>query len=91
MKMNSSEIRSKFLKYFESKGHKIIPSSSLIPHDPTLLFTAAGMVPLKDFFLGKLKPDSPNMTSSQKCIRTIDIDIIGETDRHLSLDRKRHV
>ena len=82
--MNSNEIRSSFLEYFNSIGHKIIPSSSLIPHDDSLLFTAAGMVPLKDYFLGNKKTSTPNMASSQKCIRTIDIDIIGDTDRHLS-------
>ena len=82
--MNSNEIRSSFLEYFESKGHKIMPSASLIPHDNSLLFTAAGMVPLKDFFLGNKNTNTPNMVSSQKCIRTIDIDIIGDTDRHLS-------
>ena len=82
--MNSNEIRQSFLDYFESKNHKVIPSSSLIPHDNSLLFTAAGMVPLKDFFLGNKVPESLNMVSSQKCIRTIDIDIIGDTDRHLS-------
>ncbi len=82
--MNSNEIRTSFLDYFESKGHKVIPSSSLIPHDNSLLFTAAGMVPLKDYFLGNKITKSPNMVSSQKCIRTIDIDIIGDTDRHLS-------
>ena len=74
--MNSNEIRSSFLEYFESKGHKIMPSASLIPHDNSLLFTAAGMVPLKDFFLGNKDTNTPNMVSSQKCIRTIDIDII---------------
>ena len=82
--MNSNEIRQSFLDYFESKNHKVIPSSSLIPHDNSLLFTAAGMVPLKDYFLGNKVPESLNMVSSQKCIRTIDIDIIGDTDRHLS-------
>ena len=82
--MNSNKIRESFLSFFESKGHNIIPSSSLIPHDNSLLFTAAGMVPLKDYFLGNKKTKTPNMVSSQKCIRTIDIDIIGETDRHLS-------
>ena len=82
--MNSNEIRSSFLDYFESKGHKILPSASLIPHDNSLLFTAAGMVPLKDYFLGNKDIETPNMVSSQKCIRTIDIDIIGDTDRHLS-------
>ena len=74
--MNSNKIRESFLSFFESKGHNIIPSSSLIPHDNSLLFTAAGMVPLKDYFLGNKKTDTPNMVSSQKCIRTIDIDIL---------------
>ena len=82
--MNSDDIRSKFLNYFESIDHKILPSASLIPFDDTLLFTAAGMVPLKDFFSGHKEPSNPNMVSSQKCIRTVDIDIIGDTDRHLT-------
>src|SRR5210317_1193833 len=82
--MKSNEIRSKFLEYFQEHNHKILSSASLIPHDDTLLFTAAGMVPLKDYFSGTKTPDNRNMASSQKCISTVDIDIVGDTDRHLT-------
>ena len=82
--MNSHKIRSLFIDYFNKHEHKVLPSSSLIPHDDSLLFTAAGMVPLKDYFMGNAKPPHNKLVSSQKCIRTIDIDIVGDTDRHLT-------
>ncbi len=82
--MNSSELRNTFLKFFEDKGHTIVPSSSLIPHDPSVLFTIAGMIPFKPFFTGEEKPTFKRATSVQKCFRTVDIDIIGTTERHVT-------
>ncbi len=80
--MKSSELRKLFLDYFRSKGHELRPSASLIPEDPSLLFTVAGMVPFKNYFLGKAKPSFTRITTSQKCIRTNDIDNVGRTRRH---------
>jgi alanyl-tRNA synthetase len=77
------QIRTMFLDFFQSKDHRILPSASLIPHgDPTLLLTVAGMVPFKRYFLGLEKPVAPRIATSQKCIRTGDIDSVGKTDRH---------
>ena len=77
--MKSDEIRSAFLKFFEEKGHKVIPSSSLIPvGDPTLLLTNAGMVQIKPYFLGEAVPPSRRLTSCQKCFRTTDIESVGD-------------
>lgn len=81
--MKSSEIRSKWLAFFESKGHKIEPSASLVPHnDPSLLWINAGMAPLKPYFDGRVIPANPRITNSQKCIRTNDIENVGKTRRH---------
>lgn len=77
------QIRTLFLDFFRAKDHRILPSASLIPHgDPTLLLTVAGMVPFKRYFLGLEKPIYPRIATSQKCIRTGDIENVGRTDRH---------
>ncbi|SFK68633.1 alanyl-tRNA synthetase [Paenibacillus sp. 1_12] len=81
--MKASEIRSKWLAFFESKGHRIEPSAPLVPHnDPSLLWINAGMAPLKAYFDGRIVPENPRIANSQKCIRTNDIENVGKTRRH---------
>jgi alanyl-tRNA synthetase len=82
--MDSRTIRKTFLDFFAERGHVVRPSASVIPTDPTLLMTNAGMVPFKPYFLGEEPAPFDRATSVQKCIRTIDIDIIGTTVRHFS-------
>ncbi|MCL2871253.1 MAG: alanine--tRNA ligase [Coriobacteriia bacterium] len=82
--VRTDDIRESFLKFFEEKGSARLPSSSLIPDDPSLLLTPAGMVQFKPIFLGAKQPDVLRATTAQKCVRTTDIDIIGTTGRHLS-------
>ncbi|AFM01291.1 alanyl-tRNA synthetase [Desulfitobacterium dehalogenans ATCC 51507] len=78
-----NQLRDMFLKFFKSKGHKILPSASLIPKDdPTLLLTVAGMVPFKPYFMRKVEPPFPRATTSQKCVRTPDLEVVGKTARH---------
>jgi alanyl-tRNA synthetase len=82
--VTSDEIRTAFLSFFEQKGHKVIPGSSLIPDkDPTLLLTTAGMVQIKPYFLGLQKPPKQRLASCQKCFRTTDIDLVGDS-KHLT-------
>ncbi len=81
--LTGNEIRKKYLDFFKARGHMVLPSASLIPHDdPTLLLIGAGMAPFKPFFTGKQKPPSKRITTCQKCVRTDDIENVGHTARH---------
>jgi len=80
--METAEIRRRWLAFFESKGHAIVPSSPLLYDDPNLLFVGAGMVPFKPYFLGQETPPWKRATSVQKCVRTGDIEEVGKTSRH---------
>ena len=86
--MSANELRRAFTSFFEARGHTIVPSASLIPHDPDLLFTVAGMVPFKPYFLGEQKPPFPRATTVQKCVRAggkdSDLEEVGRDARHLS-------
>ena len=84
--MTTHDIRRRFREFFEERGHLAVPSAPLIPYDddPTVLLTIAGMQPLKQYFLGTAKPPAPRATSCQKCFRTLDIDQVGRTARHLT-------
>jgi alanyl-tRNA synthetase len=84
--MTSDEIRERYLSFFEERGHRRIPSASLVPsaHDPSALLTVAGMHPLKPYFLGQEAPPAARLTNCQKVFRTVDIDNVGNTPRHLT-------
>jgi len=81
--MTSAEIRQKFLDFFEKHGHTVVPSSPLVTDDPSVLFTTAGMQQFKPYYLGKESPYGKNVVSVQKCVRTSDIDEVGD-ERHLT-------
>jgi len=84
--MTSDEIRERYQSFFEERGHQRIPSASLVPsaHDPSALLTVAGMHPLKPYFLGQETPSAKRLTDCQKVFRTVDIDNVGNTARHLT-------
>ena len=84
--MTSDEIRESFLSFFEQRGHRRMPSASLVPatFDPSVLLTTAGMHPLKPYFQGVEEPPARRLTTCQKCFRTTDIENVGNTTRHLT-------
>jgi alanyl-tRNA synthetase len=84
--MKAQEIRDTYLSFFAERGHKIVPSASLVPsaHDPSVLLTTAGMQPFKPYFLGRERPPAPRVADVQKCFRTTDIEEVGNTARHLT-------
>ncbi len=84
--MKAEEIRKTYLTFFEERGHRIVPSASLVPSfdDPSVLLTTAGMQPFKPYFKGEQEPPAPRVTDVQRCFRTVDIDEVGNTARHLT-------
>jgi alanyl-tRNA synthetase len=84
--MKAQQIRDTYLSFFEERGHKIVPSASLVPsvHDPSVLLTTAGMQPFKPYFLGLERPPAPRLADVQKCFRTTDIEEVGNTARHMT-------
>jgi alanyl-tRNA synthetase len=84
--VRSDEIRETYLRFFESRGHLLQPSASLVPssYDPSVLLNTAGMQPLKPYFLGQEDPPATRLTSCQRCFRTTDVDQVGSTARHLT-------
>ncbi len=80
--LSGSEIRQKFLDFYAQRGHQILPSASLVPEDPTVMLTIAGMLPFKPIFLGQRRAEFARVTTAQKCIRTNDIENVGRTARH---------
>jgi alanyl-tRNA synthetase len=83
--MEGRDIRRRFISFFEERDHTAVPSSSLIPNDPSLLLTTAGMVQFKPYFLGEQEPPYPRAASVQKAFRTTDIENVGRTIRHMTL------
>ncbi len=84
--MKAEEIRKTYLSFFEERGHRIVPSASLVPSfdDPSVLLTTAGMQPFKPYFRGEQEPPAPRVADVQRCFRTVDIDEVGNTARHLT-------
>ena len=80
--LSGSDIRQQFLDFYAQRQHQILPSASLVPEDPTVLLTIAGMLPFKPIFLGQKPAEYPRATTSQKCVRTNDIENVGRTARH---------
>ncbi len=80
--LDAARLRAAFIDFFVAKGHVAVPSASLIPHDPSVLFTIAGMVPFKPYFVGEEAAPWKRATTVQKCFRTVDIEIVGTTARH---------
>lgn len=80
--MQTADIQRRWLDFFGTRGHTVVPSASLVSDDPTLLFTVAGMVPFVPYLTGVVPAPYPRATSVQKCIRTNDIEEVGKTPRH---------